>query len=69
MATREELIASNKSVDAIGAHIGADTLRYLSIEGMEAAVNRPLEGHCTACFSGDYPLALDEGIGKDALEA
>jgi amidophosphoribosyltransferase len=69
MATRKELIAASKTVDAIGAHIGADTLRYLSIEGMEAAVDRPLEGHCTACFSGDYPLDLDEDVGKHALEA
>jgi amidophosphoribosyltransferase len=69
MATREELIAASKTVDEIAACIGADTLRYLSLEGIEAAVNRPLEGHCTACFSGDYPLDLDEDIGKHALEA
>jgi amidophosphoribosyltransferase len=69
MATREELIAASKTVEQIGAQIGADTLRYLSIEGMEAAIDRPLEGHCTACFSGDYPLDLDDDIGKHALEA
>jgi amidophosphoribosyltransferase len=68
MATREELIAANKSVDEIGRHIGADTLRYLSIEGMEEAIGRPVEGHCVACFSGDYPLDLEEDVDKYAWE-
>ena len=68
MATRKELIAANKSVDEIAAHIGADSLAYLSIPGMEAAINHPREGHCDACFSGDYPLHLDHDIGKYALE-
>ena len=68
MATREELIAANKSVQEIAAYIGADSLEYLSKEGMEKAVNRPARGHCIACFSGDYPLDLDEDMGKFALE-
>jgi amidophosphoribosyltransferase len=68
MATREELIAAQKSVRAIAKHIDVDSLEYLSIGGMESAINRPLEGHCTACFSGDYPLHLEEDIDKFALE-
>jgi amidophosphoribosyltransferase len=68
MATREELIAANKSVDEIAATIGADSLKYLSLEGMEEAIGRPMRGHCAACFSGDYPLDLDEDVGKYALE-
>jgi len=68
MATREELIAANKSVDEIASYIEADSLAYLSIPGMEEAINHPLEGHCAACFSGDYPLDLDEDVGKYALE-
>lgn len=68
MATHQELIAAHKSVDEIAAYIGADSLGYLSTEGMEKAIERPLEGHCTACFSGDYPLNLDEDVGKFALE-
>ena len=68
MASREELIAASKSVDEIAELIGVDSLGYLSIEGMEKAVQRPLEGHCEACFSGDYPLDLDEDVGKFALE-
>jgi amidophosphoribosyltransferase len=68
MATCKELVAANKSVDEIAAHIGVDSLGYLSIEGMEIAIDRPMQGHCEACFSGDYPLALDEDVGKFALE-
>jgi amidophosphoribosyltransferase len=68
MATREELIAANKTVDEIGEYIGADSLKYLSLEGLTKAVNHPMEGHCVACFCGDYPLDLDESLGKDALE-
>ncbi len=68
MATRAELIAANQSVDEIAAHIGVDSLGYLSIEGMETAIDRPMQGHCEACFSGDYPLDLDEDVGKFALE-
>ena len=41
----------------------------IGAEHAAEAVNRPLEGHCTACFSGDYPLDLDEDVGKHALEA
>lgn len=68
MATREELIAANKTVSEIAQYIGVDSLGYLSIEGMESAIQRPLEGHCEACFSGDYPLHLDTDVGKHALE-
>ena len=67
-ATQEELIAANKTVDEIAEHIGADSLRYLSLEGLEEAIERPMEGHCTACFCGDYPLDLDEDLGRNALE-
>jgi amidophosphoribosyltransferase len=69
MATREELIAAHKSVEEIARQIGANSLEYLSLEGMTEAINHPLEGHCVACFCGDYPLDLDEEIGKYALEA
>jgi amidophosphoribosyltransferase len=66
--TREELIGSRMSVAEIAAHIGADTLGYLSREGLRAAVEGraepgPLEGRapwCDACFSGEYPIRLDE---------
>jgi amidophosphoribosyltransferase len=59
--TKGELIASSHSVDEIRRSIGADTLAYLSHEGLLRAVNDP-EGqrHCTACFSGRYPVAVSQ---------
>ena len=58
---KAELIASSHTVDEIRRSIGADSLAYLSQEGMLAAVGDP-EGqrHCTACFSGRYPVAVSQ---------
>ncbi|MGH7620142.1 MAG: amidophosphoribosyltransferase [Gemmatimonadaceae bacterium] len=53
--SREELIAANYTTDEIAGHLGADTLGYLSLDGMlESAPSGP-NGFCHACFSGDYP--------------
>ena len=52
---REDLIAANFSVAEIAAHIGVDSLGYLSLEGMLNAVPDGPDGFCHACFSGDYP--------------
>ena len=63
MATHEELIAHHKSVEEIRQHIKADSLAYLSHEGMLRAVqgdSASAGGHCSACFSGNYPVNLDE---------
>ncbi|MCX7852048.1 MAG: amidophosphoribosyltransferase [Caldilineales bacterium] len=63
MPTRDELIASQLDVEAIRRTIGADSLAYLSLEGLLHAIrsgippDRPC-GHCHACFSGEYPLPL-----------
>lgn len=54
MATYEELIAHRLSVEEIKRIIGADSLGYLSLEGMIKALQRPLSRYCTACFSGEY---------------
>lgn len=55
--TKEELIAANMSVEEIRKFIGADSLHYLSIEGMIAAANKHHQkGFCTACFTGKYPV-------------
>jgi amidophosphoribosyltransferase len=56
MPTREELIASDHSVDEICDFIKADSLAYLSLEGTMAAVSGEPESYCTACWSGDYPV-------------
>jgi amidophosphoribosyltransferase len=56
---KSELIASSHSVEEIARHIGADSLGYLSHEGLLKAVDDPGQSrHCTACFSGRYPVAV-----------
>jgi len=61
MATYDELIAHRLSVSEIRREIGADSLGYLSIEGMMRAVGRPLSQFCAACFTGDYPFEQKAG--------
>ena len=69
MSTREEMIAHGREEHEVAAEVGADSLAYLSLEGVYEAVGTPREAHCDACFSGDYPLGGDgEGDGKFALE-
>jgi amidophosphoribosyltransferase len=53
--TREELIAANMTIDEITHEVGADTLGYLSLDGMLESVPKGPAGFCHACFSGDYP--------------
>ena len=69
MSTREELIAHGRTVAEVCAEIGADSLHYLSLEGVYEAVGQTRETHCDACFSGDYPLeGSEDANGKYALE-
>jgi|HigsolmetaAR201D_1030396.scaffolds.fasta_scaffold01956_9 amidophosphoribosyltransferase len=56
MSTREEMIAHNRSVEEVAAEIGADSLAYLSLEGLYEAVQGSPAVHCDACFTGNYPL-------------
>jgi amidophosphoribosyltransferase len=56
MAAREELIANRMTLDEICKHIGADSLHYLSLEGMMNVVGTPRHGYCNACFTGKYPV-------------
>ena len=55
-ATRAELIATSMSVEQIRESIGADSLGYLSVDGMVEATGQPRSELCTACFTGDYPI-------------
>lgn len=65
---RKELIASKMSVDEICSHLTADSLAYLSIEGMLRALQTPSEKFCTACFNGEYPIPFtDEEIRQLGL--
>ncbi|MDP9239886.1 MAG: amidophosphoribosyltransferase [Actinomycetota bacterium] len=69
-ASRAELIAAGLGVEEIRASIGADSLGYVSLEGLVAASRQPAESLCRACFDGVYPIALpaDDLMGKHLLE-
>jgi len=66
---REELIAANHSIAEITKRIGVDSLGYLSLEGMLAAVPDGPSGFCHACFSGEYPTAPPSNADKLHLVA
>jgi amidophosphoribosyltransferase len=69
MSTRAEMIAHERTVPEIAEELGADSLHYLSLEGVYEAIRGDRGVHCDACFSGEYPLAGTEGAnGKYALE-
>ena len=69
MSTREEMIAHGRTVEEIADELGADSLAYLSLDGVYEAVGTPREDHCDACFTGEYPLGdAGDANGKFALE-
>ncbi len=69
-ASKAELIASGLTVSDICASIGADSLAYVSLEGLVAASHQARPTLCTACFTGDYPIPLPDvdPVGKHILE-
>jgi amidophosphoribosyltransferase len=66
--TRQELIAADLTVEQIRSYVGADSLGYLSLDGMVAAAGEAKESYCRACFDGEYPIEIPEGAGKYVLE-
>ncbi len=64
--TRDQLIASSHSVEEICRYIEADSLGYLSLEGMIKAAGGDGMGYCTACFNGDYPIEVPDRIVEQA---
>jgi len=68
IASRGELIAAHHSEPEIAALVGADSLRYLSIDGLKRAVRQQSgEGFCFACFDGAYPLQVPQQLEMDKL--
>jgi amidophosphoribosyltransferase len=67
MGAYNDLIAHRLSVAEIRAHIGADSLAYLSLDGMMRAIGRG-EGYCNACFTGEYPLDVNLNSVKTGFE-
>jgi amidophosphoribosyltransferase len=69
LASHDQLIAHHMSVEEICKHVGADSLAYLSVEGLHRAVEEGMpagQGHCNACFTGRYPVDVSEMLGADA---
>ena len=69
-ASKAELIASGLTVEEIRASIGADSLAFVSLEGLTAATAQTADRLCRACFTGDYPIPIPQQdlIGKHVLE-
>lgn len=62
--TREELVANLVPLEEIGKHFNADSLEYLSVDGLVQTVQEGVKeglpkGHCTACLTGKYPIELE----------
>jgi amidophosphoribosyltransferase len=68
MASREELLAANNSLEQIREMVGSDSLGYLSVEGLLKVVGGTNGGFCDACFTGDYPVPVQLELTKLALE-
>jgi amidophosphoribosyltransferase len=69
-ATRAELVAAGLSTDEICRSLGADSLGYISLDGLVAATTLPKQRLCRACFDGEYPVPVPEPglLGKNRLE-
>jgi len=68
MARRDDLIASKLEIEGIREHIGADSLGYLSLEGMIESTGSTRKDLCTACFTGDYLVPVQLELSKESLE-
>ncbi|MFA6001815.1 MAG: amidophosphoribosyltransferase [Thermoleophilia bacterium] len=61
-ATSTELIASEKTVEQIRKQVGADSLEYITLEGLQRAVGMPADRFCRACFTGRYPIDVPDSL-------
>ncbi len=65
---RKKLMAANYSIDEISQYLNADSLHYLSEEGMVAATQLPADSFCMACYNGRYPVVYDPVVDKHIME-
>jgi amidophosphoribosyltransferase len=65
--TREELLASSHSIEEIRNYITADSLDYLTWDGLYSFLDGPREGYCDACFTGNYPVEIPANHGPHQL--
>jgi len=66
-ATKAELIANGLEVEEIRRSIGADSLAYVSLDGLISATQVPSERLCSACFTGEYPMSIPEDMSEGKL--
>ena len=66
--TKNELIANNKSVEDIRDYIGADSVEYFPLDALLDCVNNGEKNFCTACFSGEYPVPIQETFSKNQYD-
>ena len=66
-ATKAELIANGLEVEEIRRSIGADSLGYVSLDGLISATQVPSERLCSACFTGEYPIRIPEDMSEGKL--
>ena len=66
-ATKAELIANGLEVEEIRRSIGADSLGYVSLDGLISATQVPSERLCSACFTGEYPIRIPEDLSEGKL--
>ena len=66
--TSKELLANQFSMDEIKTYLGADSIGYLSVEGMVRATGHPSSKFCMACYTGDYPVSFQQDLDKFIME-
>jgi amidophosphoribosyltransferase len=69
LASEDEMIAAHATVDDVRAAIGATSLAYLSLEGLQAATRRPADALCRACLTRDYPTRIPANSTKLRFES
>jgi amidophosphoribosyltransferase len=65
---RSKLMAANYSIEEIRKYLNADSLHYLSQDGMVAATRLPKSSFCMACYDGNYPVPYDPSVNKHIIE-
>jgi amidophosphoribosyltransferase len=68
LAHEDELIAANRSVENVRSYIGATTLAYLSLDGLQEATRRPESELCRACLTREYPTDVPVESAKLRFE-
>ncbi|MEG0375886.1 MAG: phosphoribosyltransferase family protein, partial [Raoultibacter sp.] len=65
--TRDQLIAANMTNEEMCEFIGADSLAFITLDGLRSSIQADHCGFCEACFSGDYPVSIPEALSKKSF--